>query len=233
MNRLNLIFISADPIGMDKVVINSGDIKPEDITPDMQAQLLALESALEFDPSLANDPSIKPLLEIKAGMDKAFNKPASTEPPAGKTQAEIDAEKGTGAAVAGADVKTGLEALPFFGGAGATATDFKGAKLEQLPEIAAKAFNVDTKAEGWFEKFLGDFATSGQAVQRATKAETELAEFNTAIQALPKELQTAIKAVADGKDWRTVFTGASAVDMSNLTIMEKYKAIIELAKGEL
>lgn len=202
MNRINFIFIS------EEIAIKPGDIKPEDITPEMVSQLSALEGILSDNPQLANDPEIQKLISIKSDMEKAF----PTQVPAQQQQQAPAAEQTPATPAANADVNP-LESLPFFGGKGATQTDFKGAKPEQLSDVATK-LGFDTKQEGWFENFVNDFATSKQEVAKAATIKTEFEQLTQSINALPKEVQEILRAVAEGKDWKTSLGGATSLDFS-------------------
>jgi len=206
MKRLNLIFIS------EEIAVKPGDITPQDITPEIASQLSALEGLLADNPQLANDPEIAKLIQINKDMHTAFD---GNQQQQQQQQAPAAGGQGGGANTQQDDNKGGqaneFENLPFFGGT--KTPDFKGAKPEQLNDVAGK-LGFDTAQPDWFEKFISDFATTKQEVASVTTVKTQLQELTSSLEALPKEIQSAIRAVADGKDWRTVIGSAPALDLT-------------------
>lgn len=204
MKKLNIILISEEGQPAAES-LNLLEAFPQDTG----AEINVLNSLLADNPTLAESAEFKGLLELsdKVKAELGEGAPADTEV---KEQQEPDNKGADSKQPKPADkkVKTPLSSLPFFSEGDGDENELASVSLENLPDYAKK-IGVDTTKEGWFAELVSKAAPP---VDNTTKVKYD--ELVESINLLPKELASAVNLAIEGKDWRSLLSNSSAIDLS-------------------
>lgn len=213
MKRLNIILISEEQPAQQQQA-------PADPFPvDVDAQVNILNSMLGDNPSMAEDPQFKQLLQTSEALKAEQEKAAPTQQAAPAEQKPANEQApAVGTEQKPAD-KSPLSSLPFFkedesqAVAPPTAEELKTLTPETFHEFAKK-YGVDPTAEGWVGSAIEKIVASVKPAEQQTQFEQQYKELSESILALPKELQTAVNLHIEGKDWKSSLSNSTSVDLS-------------------
>lgn len=236
MKLLNIVLISEEG--------TSASDAPVFETPaiDISGQVNVLNQLAREVPGLAETDDFKALAElsdkVKAEVEGSTKKPAATQAGAsahesgegseGGEGGEGDGGEGDGSEGDGSEGDDSpLGELPFFGSKKTVAVkpeELKGLTVETLPDFAKK-IGVDVSKDGWVGEAIAKLSTPQQSASDEFKQKYEA--LVESVNALPKELQTAVSLAIEEKDWRTAVDFASSIDLSKpfdkLSIDDKVK----------
>lgn len=198
MKRINLIFVSN----------NEEPIAQEDV----ESSVSFLQSAMQDFPGLKSDEElVKVIASVESQQEPIQQQQAQQQ------QQQQAAENG-GAADGGGKEKqdenggagdASLNQIPFF--------SENSDQLEKVDESTLKSFaeSIGIKTDGnWAKELASKAITSKDTETKLQQISNEYDTVKQSIASLPKEIQMAISAVAEGKDWRTVIGSAQQIDYS-------------------